>query len=85
MTLFIPSPRQPMSDADAQIDCELAIDAQVRDLVDAIIQAGWRPEIAYAALKSVAENHALAYLEDPDPADDPADARPPASFSLAPF
>ena len=71
MTLFIPSPREPMSDPDAQIDCELAIEAPVRDLVDAIIQAGWAPEIAYAALKSVAENQALAYMEDPDPAADP--------------
>lgn len=71
MTLSIPSPRNPMSDADAQIDCELAIDVPVRDLVDAIIQAGWAPDIAYAALKSVAENQALAYMEDPDPAADP--------------
>ena len=72
MTLSIPSPRKPMSDEDAQIDCELAIDVPVRDLVDAIIQAGWSPEVAYAALKSVAHNQALAYMEDPDPADDPA-------------
>lgn len=71
MTLSIPSPRKPMSDADAQIDCEQAIDVPVRDLVDAIIQAGWPPDIAYAALKSVAENQALAYMEDPDPAADP--------------
>lgn len=71
MTPNISPPRKPMSDADAQIDCELAIDVPVRDLVDAIIQAGWSPEIAYAALKSVAENQALAYMEDPDPAADP--------------
>lgn len=71
MTLSIPSPRKPMNDADAQIDCELAIDVPVRDLVDAIIQAGWAPDVAYAALKSVAENQALAYMEDPDPAADP--------------
>lgn len=71
MSVFISSPRKPMSDADAQIDCEMAIDVPVRDLVDAIIQAGWAPAIAYAALKSVAENQALAYMEDPDPAADP--------------
>ncbi|WP_421581149.1 hypothetical protein [Shinella sp. M31] len=71
MTVSIPSPRKPMNDAYAQIDCELAIDVPVRDLVDAIIQAGWAPEIAYASLKSVAENQALAYMEDPDPAADP--------------
>lgn len=71
MTLFNPSPLQPMSNPDAQIDCEQAIDVPVRELVDAIIQAGWAPKIAYAALKSVAENQALAYMEDPDPAADP--------------
>lgn len=71
MTLSIPSPRKPMSDVDAQIDCELAIDVPVRDLVDAIIQAGWAPDVAFAALKSVAENQAQAYMEDPDPAADP--------------
>lgn len=71
MTPYIPPPSKPMSDADAQIDCELAIDIPVRDLIDAIIQAGWSPQIAYAALKSVAENQTLAYLEDPDPAADP--------------
>ncbi|WP_421578623.1 hypothetical protein [Shinella sp. M31] len=71
MTPNISPPRKPMNDPDAQIDCELAIDVPVRDLVDAIIQAGWAPEIAYAALKSVAENQALAYMEDPDPAADP--------------
>jgi len=60
-----------MSDADAQIDCELAIDVPVRELVDAIIQAGWARDVAYAALKSVIENQALAYMEDPDPAADP--------------
>lgn len=71
MTTIISSPRKPMNDEDAQIDCESAIDIPVRDLVDAIIQAGWAPKVAYAALKSVVENHALAYAEDPDPADDP--------------
>lgn len=71
MTLSIQSPREPTSDADAKIECELAIDAPVRDLVDAIIQAGWPLDIAYAALKSVVEDQALSCMEDPDPADDP--------------
>lgn len=76
MSVFISSPRKPMSDVDAQIDCELAIDVPVRDLIDAIIQAGWAPRVAYAALKSVAENQTLAYMEDPDPADDPVQEHP---------
>ncbi len=71
MTAFISSPRKPMSDVDMQMDCEIAIDNATRDLVDAIIQAGWPPKVAYSALKNVAKNQALAYEEDPDPADDP--------------
>lgn len=68
----IQSPRKPMSDADAQIDCECAVDIPARQLVDDVIRAGWAPRVAYAALKSVIDNQALAYAEDPDPADDPA-------------
>jgi len=71
MAISISSPRQMGSDADMQIDCEIAIDIATRDLVDAIIQAGWPSRIAYSALKNVAKNQALAYQEDPDPADDP--------------
>ena len=71
----ISSPSKPMSDVDAQIDCESAIDIPVRDLFDSIIQAGWAPKVAYAAMKSVVENQALAYAEDRDPADDPAPAQ----------
>lgn len=74
MNTLITSPRKPMSDVDAQIDCERAIELPVRELVDAIIQAGWSPEVAYAALRDVVANQALAYAEDPDPADDPAQA-----------
>jgi len=71
MAISITSPRHTMSDVDMQIDCEIAIDYATRELVDAIIQAGWPPKIAYSALKNVAKNQALAYEEDPDPADDP--------------
>ena len=71
MAISISSPRQMGSDADIQIDCEIAIDIATRDLVDAIIQSGWPSRIAYSALKNVAKNQALAYQEDPDPADDP--------------
>lgn len=66
MNTLITSPRKPMSDVDAQLDCESAIEVPVRELVDAIIQAGWSPEIAYAALHDVVANQAHAYSEDPD-------------------
>ena len=71
MVQRIPAPRKPLSDADAQYDCECAIDIPVRDLVDEIIQAGWPPKIVYSAMRDVIENQVLAYLEDPDPSDDP--------------
>lgn len=81
----IPSPREPLSDTDTQIECELAIDAPVRDLFDSIIQAGWPPKVAFSALMNVAEHQALAYVEDPDPADDPPESRAPVKIPLAPF
>lgn len=67
----IPSPRKLMSDADAQIDCEAAIDVEVRQLIDDIVRAGWAPEIAYAAMRDVVANQMLSYARDPDPAADP--------------
>lgn len=70
MTTF-PSPRKPMGDPDAQIDCEFVLDEPVRELIDAATLAGWPPKVVFAAMKSVVENRALAYAEDPDPADDP--------------
>lgn len=72
MTTAISRPPENKTDVDMQVDCESAIDVPVREFIDAIIQAGWSPEIAYAAMKSVVENQTLAYAEDPDPADDPA-------------
>lgn len=50
-----PFSRQMASDADMQIDCKIAIGIAIRDLVCAIIQAGWSPGIAYSALKNVAK------------------------------
>lgn len=46
MNSLITSPRKPMSDVDAQIECEFAIDLPVREFIDAIVQAGWAPEVA---------------------------------------
>lgn len=67
MTTSIPSPGQAMSDVNSQIICEAAIELPVRELVDAIIQAGWQPMVVYAAMKVVAERQGNAYTEDPDP------------------
>lgn len=67
----IPSPPKAIGDADTHIDCEFVLDEPVRELIDAAIQAGWPPLVVFASLKSVVENRALAYAEDPDPADDP--------------
>jgi hypothetical protein len=81
----ISPPQEARSDVDLQFDCQTAIDVPVRDLVDEIIQAGWPPKIAYAAMKNVIEQQILAYVEDPDPADDPVEGRGPLSFPLTPF
>ncbi|MGJ7040477.1 hypothetical protein [Shinella sp. BE166] len=72
MNTLITSPRKPMSDVDAQIECEFAIDLPVREFIDAIVQAGWTPEVAYAAMRDVVDNQALAYAEHPDHVDEPA-------------
>lgn len=72
MAQRIPSPRKPLGDADMQIDCEFVIEEPVRTLIDEIIQAGWPPAVAFAAIKNIAEQQELAYREDPDPADDSA-------------
>lgn len=53
---------------DYQLDCEEAIDLPLREFIDGVIQAGWKPETVFAAVESVARNQALAYAEDPDPA-----------------
>lgn len=72
MTQRIPSPRKPLGDADMQIDCEFVVEGPVRMLIDEIIQAGWPPAVAFAAVRNIADQQELAYREDPDPADDPA-------------
>lgn len=66
----ITPPRRTPDHPDYQLDCEEALDLAVRALVDEAIVAGWKPEVIYEALASVADNQRLAYDEDPDPADD---------------
>jgi hypothetical protein len=81
----IPPPPQPNADPDVTLECERAIDDAVRALVDKSVAAGWSPEAAFTAIKRVTKRQALAYQEDPDPADVPVEARARIGFSLAPF
>ena len=85
MNVRIPPPQQPITDPGVALECEQAIDGAVRELVDHAIVAGWPPEAAFKAIKRAADRQAMAYHEDPDPADDPGEARPPTGFSLARF
>lgn len=85
MNVRIAAPQRPTDEPDAARDCEHAIDAAMRELVDRVITAGWPPETAFEAIKRIADRHAVAYREDPDPADDRAEVRPPTGFSLVPF
>ena len=85
MNVRIPPPQQPINDPGFALECEQAIDGAVRELVDHAIVAGWPPEAAFEAIKRATERQAMAYHEDPDPADDPVEARPLTGFSLAPF
>ena len=85
MNVRISPPQRLATDPDVTLECEHAIDAAVRELIDQVITAGWPPEAAFEAIKRVADHQAAAYQQDPDPADDPAEARPRTGFSLAPF
>jgi hypothetical protein len=81
----MPPLQQPSIDPDVTLECERAIDGAVRELVDKAVTAGWPPEAAFKAIRRVTERQASAYQEDPDPADDPVEARARIGFSLAPF
>jgi hypothetical protein len=85
MNVRISPPKQPTTGPDVRLECENAIDGAVRELVDHAVIAGWPPKVAFEAIQRAAERQATAYREDPDPADDSAEARPPTGFSLAPF
>ncbi|WLR90954.1 hypothetical protein [Shinella zoogloeoides] len=64
------APRHLPDHPDYNLDCQEALDLAVRDLVDQAVQKGWSTREVLRALKSVAENQALAYEEDPDPEDE---------------
>jgi hypothetical protein len=69
-------PARPASDVDMQFDLERAIEGPLSELVDAAIQAGWPPKIVFAAIRDALTTQEVAYLEDPDPADDPPSLAP---------
>lgn len=64
-------PRQPGRYPDRDLDCEEAVDAKLRDLVDAANNAGWTTPEVLSAIERVVPHMRAAYNEDPDPADDP--------------
>jgi hypothetical protein len=66
----IEGPRHKPDYADYGLECQEAIDIAARNLVDLAVQAGWSPRAVYKSLEEVARNQAMAYEEDPDPADD---------------
>ncbi|MBN9054207.1 MAG: hypothetical protein J0H80_10625 [Rhizobiales bacterium] len=73
MDIGIPPPQRPTSDPDAALECTNAIDGAVHALVE--------PALVFEAVMRAAGHQAAAYLEDPDPADDPAMPRPDAALA----
>ena len=67
----ISPPRHAPDNPDYGLECQEAIDLAARDWVDMAGSAGWASRAVYKALEEVARNQALAYEEDPDPADEP--------------
>lgn len=78
------SPSQrPTTGPDVMQECEQAIGTGVSELIDEMITAGWPPKVTFQAIRRVIDRQAEAYLRDPDPADDPAEALPGSAFSRA--
>ena len=67
----ITPPRNLPNHGDRILECELALEDALRQLVDDAVLAGWAPREVFAALESLVGNQRNAYGEDPDPADDP--------------
>lgn len=66
------SPRFAISHPDYALEAEEALDLHVQMLIDDAVQAGWDTRTVIKAMENVAKAKALAYDEDPDPADDAA-------------
>jgi hypothetical protein len=65
-------PRQEGNYPDRSADCEEAMDTAIRGLVDLANNAGWKTSEVLAAIANAIVHQRIAYSEDPDPADDPA-------------
>ena len=63
-------PRQEGNYPDRATDCEEAMDAALRDIIDAGNNAGWSTPEMLKAVKRVLPNIRTARERDPDPADD---------------
>jgi hypothetical protein len=55
---------------DYTLECEVALDVHVQEIIDDAAQAGWDTRTVIRALEEVAKAKAIAYGEDPDPEDD---------------
>jgi hypothetical protein len=77
----ISPPQRPTTSPDVVQECEQAIDTWVSELIDEMITAGWPPKVTFQAIRRVIDRQAEAYLNDPDSADDPAEALPGRAFS----
>lgn len=64
-------PRQEGHYPDRDIDCEEAMDAILRDVLDAGNNAGWSTPEMLDAVKRALPHMRKAYELDPDPAPDP--------------
>ncbi|MHA6688732.1 hypothetical protein [Mesorhizobium sp. A556] len=67
----IKRPRHEGNYPDRNLDCEEAMGAAIRELVDLADNAGWKTPEVLAAIGSAIVHQRIAYSEDPDPTDDP--------------
>lgn len=65
-------PRKSTEYPDRDLECEEAMDAALRDVLDAGNAAGWSTPEMLSAIERVVPFIRVAYEADPDPADDPA-------------
>lgn len=64
---------QPQTDldySDRHLNCKQALEPLLIALIEAAQSAGWKRPEAFDALDELLVNFRLAYLQDPDPADD---------------
>lgn len=64
-------PKNHLFTEDRHLQCQEAMDAMMRDLIDKANMKGWGTIETMEAIEEVMKNLRLAYAEDPDPAEDP--------------